>query len=196
MEYHELVREVKERGGDFIKIMISGIMVYEQYGKMSEEPLGNEEIRELIHIAHEEGMAVMVHANGADTVRAAVLAGADSIEHGNYIDTDVLDAMKAGKTVWVPTIVTTGNLFGCGRYPQEELQKIFDRASRNLQYAWENRILMALGSDAGAYRVLHGQGIQDEYQIFCRILGETVQLREHLAEGESIIRRKFQEGKR
>lgn len=196
MEYHELVREVKERGGDFIKIMISGIMVYEQYGKMSEEPLGNEEIRELIHIAHEEGMAVMVHANGADTVRAAVLAGADSIEHGNYIDTDVLDAMKAGKTVWVPTIVTTGNLFGCGRYPQEELQKIFDRASRNLQYAWENRIFMALGSDAGAYRVLHGQGIQDEYQIFCRILGETVQLREHLAEGESIIRRKFQEGKR
>ena len=52
-------------GGDFIKIMISGIMVYEQFGQMSEEPLAPEEIRELIHIAHEEGMAVMAHVNGA-----------------------------------------------------------------------------------------------------------------------------------
>lgn len=74
-EYRDLIKKVKDLGGDFIKIMISGIMVYEQFGQMSEEPLAPEEIRELIHIAHEEGMAVMAHVNGADAIRAAALAG-------------------------------------------------------------------------------------------------------------------------
>ncbi len=67
----------------------------------------------------------------------AALAGADSIEHGNYIDRDCIDAMKEKGTVWVPTLVTTGNLLGCGRYPQEELEKIFDSARANVSCAWE-----------------------------------------------------------
>ena len=191
-EYRDLVKKVKDLGGDFIKIMISGIMVYEQFGQMSEEPLAPEEIRELIHIAHEEGMAVMAHVNGADAVRAAALAGADSIEHGNYIDRDCIDAMKEKGTVWVPTLVTTGNLLGCGRYPQEELEKIFVSARANVSCAWEKGVLLAAGSDAGAYRVLHGQGLVDEYQIFCDLFGETEELKNRLKEGESVIRRKFQ----
>ena len=195
-EYHSLVKLVKAQGGDFIKIMLSGIMVYEKYRQMSEEPLAPEEIKELIHIAHEEGMAVMAHANGADTVRSAAIAGADSIEHGNYIDKDAIDAMKAYGTVWVPTIATTGNLFGCERYPREELEKIFRSATENLKYAWEQKVYLALGSDAGAYRVPHGQGVVDEYNNFTRILGRSQQLDEHLAKGEAIIRQKFQEGKR
>lgn len=191
-EYRDLIKKVKDLGGDFIKIMISGIMVYEQFGQMSEEPLAPEEIRELIHIAHEEGRAVMAHVNGADAVRAAALAGADSIEHGNYIDRDCIDAMKEKGTVWVPTLVTTGNLLGCGRYPQEELEKIFDSARANVSCAWEKGVLLAAGSDAGAYRVLHGQGLVDEYQIFCDLFGETEELKNRLKEGESVIRRKFQ----
>ena len=57
------------------------------------------------------------------------------------------------------------------------------------------RVYLALGSDAGAYRVPHGQGVVDEYNIFTRILGRSQQLDEHLAKGEAIIRQKFQEGK-
>lgn len=190
-EYHALVKEVKACGGDFIKIMISGIMMYEHCGQMSEEPLEASEIRELIHIAHEEGMAVMAHANGSSAVRSAVLSGVDSIEHGNYIDRDVIDAMKACGTVWVPTIVTTGNLLGCGRYPEEELRKIFLSAADHLRYAWEQKVYLALGSDAGAYCVLHGQGLLDEYQIFKRLLGKSEALDAHLKKGEAIIQKKF-----
>ena len=190
-EYRDLVKKVKDLGGDFIKIMISGIMVYEQFGQMSEEPLAPEEIRELIHIAHEEGMAVMAHVNGADAVRAAALAGADSIEHGNYIDRDCIDAMKEKGTVWVPTLVTTGNLLGCGRYPQEELEKIFDSARANVSCAWERACCLqpeAMPELQGAAR----SGLVDEYQIFCDLFGETEELKNRLKEGESVIRRKFQ----
>ena len=69
-EYADLVVQQREAGADFVKIMISGLMDFHRYGVLTEEPLAPSEIRELIHIAHEEGMAVMAHANGGETVAA------------------------------------------------------------------------------------------------------------------------------
>ena len=74
-EYQELIRQQREEGADFVKIMISGLMDFDCFGRLSEEGLPGEEIRELIHIAHEEGMAVSVHGNGARNVTAAAEAG-------------------------------------------------------------------------------------------------------------------------
>ena len=53
-EYEALVKEVRERGGNFIKVMFSGIMDFSNCGAVTEPPLLQEEIREMIHIAHEE----------------------------------------------------------------------------------------------------------------------------------------------
>ena len=84
-EYRALVNEVAREGGDFIKIMISGLMDFDHYGKITSEPLSDGEIRDMIACAHDCGFAVMAHANGAETVMSAVRAGVDSIEHGAYL---------------------------------------------------------------------------------------------------------------
>ena len=191
-EYRELVEEVKKRRGDFIKIMLSGIMDFQCFGVVTGTPLALDEIREMIHIAHEEGFSVMAHVNTAETVRDAVLAGADSIEHGNYLDKDCIQAMAQSQAVWVPTLATIWNLIGCGRFPDEELKKICESAEKNLCDAYEAGVCLALGSDAGAYQVPHGQGIEDEAEIFKRILGESERLRKVLEQGEMQIRAKFQ----
>jgi imidazolonepropionase-like amidohydrolase len=102
-EYADLVKQHRANGADFIKIMISGLMDFDRYRVLSEPGLPAPLIRELIHIAHEEGFAVMAHANGPRTVEAAAVAGVDSVEHGAYLDTDALCAMKENGTVWVPT---------------------------------------------------------------------------------------------
>ena len=115
----------------------------------------------------------------------------------NYIDRDCIDAMKEKGTVWVPTLVTTGNLLGCGRYPSGRTGKDFlILPGRRIKLCLGKGVLLAAGSDAGAYRVLHGQGLVDEYQIFCDLFGETEELKNRLKEGESVIRRKFQERKK
>ena len=88
-----------------MKIMISGIMDF-THGGLTEPSLADSEIRELIHIAHEEGFPVMAHTNGSQAVRAAALAGVDSIEHGNFCDEDALRALAASDAIWVPTLVT------------------------------------------------------------------------------------------
>lgn len=194
-EYADLVNEVRRRNGDFIKIMVSGIMEYEEYGRLSEPGLETDWIREMVHIAHEEGMAVMVHGNGKNSVLAAVEAGADSIEHGNYIDTDCLDAMAESDCVWVPTIVTTGALLGCGRYPEQVLKQIYEKECENLVYGFEKGVNLAAGSDAGAYLVPHGEGILGEIKILVETLMNQgyneVSVKKRIQLGENKIRNRF-----
>ena len=45
-------------------------------------------------------------------VQAAVAAGVDSLEHGNYMDGETLEMLAESSTVWVPTLVTVINLLG------------------------------------------------------------------------------------
>lgn len=190
-EYANLVKEVGRRGGDFIKIMTTGIMNFDTDGSVTEEPLSAEEVKEMVHIAHEEGFSVMAHTNGARAVREAALAGVDSIEHGNYVDEKAICAMKEHKTVWVPTITVAKNMIGCGRFSDEVLEKIWETGSLNIQKGYETGVQLALGSDAGAYLVPHGQGIENEWECFQEILGKNKEVTEMLLEGERKIQEKF-----
>ena len=45
----------------------------------------------------------MSHTNGAYGTRAAIEAGVDSLEHGNYMDEETLSMLADSDTVWVPT---------------------------------------------------------------------------------------------
>ena len=190
-DYRKLIQELREQGGHFVKIMISGIMDFDR-GGLTESSLPDEEIRELIHIAHEEGFAVMAHTNGSRAVRAAALAGVDSIEHGNFCDDDALQALASSETIWVPTIVTVKNLLGDGRFPEHVVEKIWEGQQKNLHRAFELGVKLALGSDAGAYRVLHGQGLMDEYQVFQEVLEEQWPYWEEIiSQGDGLLKRKF-----
>ena len=64
------------------------------------------QLRVIVEEAARHGLSVMVHAHGDEGARAAVLAGARSIEHGTYLSTDTLRLMKERGTWLVPTYVT------------------------------------------------------------------------------------------
>ena len=171
-DYRALVEETKRSGADFIKIMISGLLDFDRLGVLTDVPLTPEEIREMIAIAHGEGFSVMAHANGDATVAAAIAAGVDSIEHGAYLGQETLHRLAESRTVWVPTLVTIGNLIGCGRFPDAVLKPLLDGAMENVRTAAALGALIAPGSDAGAFRVLHGQGTLDEYALLKAAIGE------------------------
>ena len=187
--YRALVARAKREGADFIKIMISGLMDFDRFGVVTSEPLEPSEIREMIHIAHGEGFAVMAHANGARTVLAAVEAGVDSVEHGAYMDDETVRALAASDAIWVPTLATVGDLIGCGRYSDDTLRRILESQLKNISRCAELGGTIAPGSDAGAYRVFHAQGALDEYSLLEQALGtETDAV---LREGVSTLRRRF-----
>lgn len=190
-EYHGLVKKAVGEKADFIKIMISGIMDFSGDGSVSEESLEDAEIREMIHIAHEEGMAVMAHTNGARAVKAAVSAGVDSLEHGNFMDEECICMLAESETVYVPTVSTIRNLIGDSRFPEETTKALWERQKEILSRCYTQGVHLALGSDAGAYRVPHGQGAYDEYAAFAEIVGDTALLRSRLREGQRMICNKF-----
>lgn len=186
-EFAELVRKTRQDGGDFIKIMVSGLMDFDCYGRLTEEPLHPAEIAELIHIVHEEGFAVMLHANGARTVEACALAGADSVEHGAYLDEDALRAMVENGTIWCPTLSTVGNLRGKGRFDEKAVRSIYDSAVENVRAFACLGGIVAPGSDAGAWAVPHVQGGVAEYAHLHHALGEN---------WESVLTRGMEETRR
>lgn len=190
-EFHKRVLEAKEQSADFIKIMTTGLLDFNAHGAITGTPLDATEVKEMVHIAHEEGMAVMSHTNGTYGVQVAVEAGVDSLEHGNYMNEESLTMLSESHTVWVPTLVTVRNLLGDGRYADETLKPIIETAEENVRKAFRLGVKVAPGSDAGAYRVLHGQGIQDEMQAFVQILGNEEKAYQWLMEGEMEIRKKF-----
>ena len=186
-EYRQLIQQQRDEGADFVKIMISGLMDFDSYGRLTEEGLPAEEIRELVHIAHEEGFSVMAHCNGARTAEAAAAAGLDSVEHGAYLDNDALQAMAEMGTVWVPTLSAIGNLRGKGRFDEMAVQKILSSAFANLRLFTAMGGLVAPGSDAGAWAVPHGS--LTEFELLETALGDKAE--KILEAGIQKIKEKF-----
>ena len=192
-EYRELALRARKEGADFIKIMVSGLMEFDQYGVLNEEGLPAEEIREMIETAHDLGMKVMAHCNGDGPARAAILAGLDTLEHGDYLEKDTLDMLAESRTIWVPTLAPTGNLLGCGRYPDGQVRQILRRQMDCVRYVFDRGGRLGLGSDAGAYLVPHGQGLLDEYALMKQAVGpeNTAELDRRLKESEDWIKKEM-----
>ena len=157
---------------------------YWQYLPYFEEYL--DEIREMIRMAHEEGMAVMAHCNGAKTMEAAAEAGVDSIEHGAYSDEEALAAMFEAGVIWTPTLSPIGNLKGGGRFEDEITEQITAHHLKMVKRYADLGGSIALGSDAGAWRVPHVEGLWTELQYLRGIVEE-----DHLKNTEGLIKEKF-----
>lgn len=104
-ELRLVVQVNAERGVDVIKTRGT-----ERAGRPDTDPREQVYTREQLAIVVDEsakhGLPVMVHAHGDEGARAAVEAGARSIEHGTYLSAETLGLMKERGTWFVPTLIT------------------------------------------------------------------------------------------
>jgi imidazolonepropionase-like amidohydrolase len=75
-----------------------------------EQVYSEQQIRVIVQEAGKRGVSVMIHAHGDEGSRAAVLAGAKSIEHGTFLSDETLILMKERGTYLVPTFITLEDL--------------------------------------------------------------------------------------
>ena len=190
-EYAALVDDAAAQGADFIKIMTTGIMDFKEFGRITGTPLAANEVREMVHIAHEQGFSVMSHTNGTRAFLDALEAGVDSIEHANYIDEACIDALAESRCCLVPTSTVAYNLIGRGLFDDAILERIVAASRAVIARAIEKNCLVAIGSDAGAVGVPHGTGARDEYARFCEAVPNRAMLDAQLARGEAFIRENF-----
>jgi imidazolonepropionase-like amidohydrolase len=81
-------------GADLIKVIASGAVL--AYGGVPAEPeMTPEEIKAVVEVAHRNGLKVAAHAHGARSIKEAILAGADTIEHASLIDDEAIALARA-----------------------------------------------------------------------------------------------------
>ena len=105
--FEDIKKAVRQRykdGTDGIKITATGGVL--SVAKSGENPqFTDKELEALISIAKDYGLWVAAHAHGKEGMLRAVNAGVTSIEHGTFMDSEVMDAMKKNGTYYVPTIL-------------------------------------------------------------------------------------------
>lgn len=99
------VRRDIKFGADWIKLMATG-GVMDPMTDFNRQELSDDQMAEAVRVAHRAGKKVMAHAHGSKGIRAAVLAGVDSIEHGSLLDDDTAALMAKRGTWLIPTLYT------------------------------------------------------------------------------------------
>lgn len=99
----QAVRQRYKDGADLVKITATGGVL--SVARSGQNPQFTEaEIAEIVNIAADYEMHVAAHAHGAEGMRRAIRAGVHSIEHGTYMDDDLIALMIEHGTWYVPTI--------------------------------------------------------------------------------------------
>lgn len=190
-EFKALVKEAMESGADFIKIMASGIMDFKEYGRISKCTITPKELKEMIKIASSFGLSTMVHVNGDENIKAALDAGAASIEHGFYMENDTLKLFLQNNAIWIPTLTPVHNLIGLPDFNDDVINKILTKHKSNITEAFNLGVNVALGSDAGSFMVPHVTGTNTEYELLSGIITDKNRLDNTLTKSETLLRIKF-----
>jgi imidazolonepropionase-like amidohydrolase len=145
---------------DFLKLLATGAVL-----AIGTEPgapeLTEAEMRAAIKVAKAHGSYATAHAHGAEGIKAAIRAGARSIEHASLIDDDALKMAKANGTWLVMDIYNGDYIEDIGtkeKWPEEYLRK--NRETTDVQRegfakAVKMGVKLAYGTDSGVYP--HGQ---------------------------------------
>ncbi len=104
--FRAAVRSQLARGVDQIKLMITGGVATVGEG-MGEAQAMPDEIEAAVAVAHRKGKRVAVHAGGAESIKEAIQAGVDCVEHGYQLDEESVALMAKHGTYYVPTMFVT-----------------------------------------------------------------------------------------
>jgi imidazolonepropionase-like amidohydrolase len=164
-EARKAVRQRYKDGADLIKITATGGVL--SVAKSGQNPqFMTDELEAIVQTAKDYGMTVAVHAHGKEGMRRAILAGVDSIEHGTYMDKEIIKLMRKHDVYYVPTILA-GNFVAekakiDGYFPdivRPKAAAIGPLIQQTFARAHENGVLIAFGTDSGVSP--HGDNAQE-----------------------------------
>lgn len=172
-EVRKKVREILRAGADVIKVCSTGGV-----GSSTDHPAFTQFSIDELKIMVEEGrfrggIKVMSHAQGAEGIKNAVLAGIHSIEHGIFLDDEAIELMLAHGTFLVPTLVAPIGVIesaeqsgGAPEYALRKARETIDAHKESIARAYRAGVKIAMGTDAAV--VPHGTNLR-ELGLMCDI---------------------------
>ena len=153
-QFRDKTRVVIDNGADLIKVIASGA-VFAFGGVPGAPEMTQEEIAAVVEVAHAAGLRVTAHAHGAQSIKDAILAGVDSIEHASLADDEAI-AMAAAHGVAFSMDVYNGTFTAeVGEelgYPEEFMRKNEETTEAQrvvFEKAYAAGVPILYGTDAG-----------------------------------------------
>jgi imidazolonepropionase-like amidohydrolase len=155
-QMRHVVRAQLKYGVDVVKVFASG-GVFSLGDTPARAELTFEELCVAVEEAHRGGRKVAAHAHGALSIKEAVRAGVDSIEHGTLLDDEGIRMMKERGTGLVADVYNDDYIMAHARelrIPEEMVDK--ERSLGQVQResfarAVRAGVRVAFGTDAGIY---------------------------------------------
>jgi imidazolonepropionase-like amidohydrolase len=156
-EFRKRAQDLVNAGSDVLKVIASGAVL--AYGGVPGAPeMTQEEIAAVVEVAHASGRKVAAHAHGAESIRMAIAAGADTIEHASYLDdAGIAAALKRGDVALSMDVYNGDYIDTEGRrmsWPEEFLRKNLETTEVQRQAftkAVRAGVPIVFGTDAAVY---------------------------------------------
>ncbi|HWZ52926.1 MAG TPA: amidohydrolase family protein [Granulicella sp.] len=155
-QVRETVRAQVKYGVDVIKILASG-GVLSKGDQPGAPQYTYEELKMAADTAHQAGRKIAAHAHGTKSIKWAIQAGIDSIEHASLVDDEGIQMAKVRGTYFVMDLYDDDYILGKAKdfgIPQEFLDKerrLGEQQRENFRKAFQAGVKMAFGTDAGVY---------------------------------------------
>jgi len=153
-EFAAAAQRVLDNGADMIKVIASGA-VFAFGGVPGSPEMTREEIAAVVEVARANGVKVTAHAHGAQSIKDAILAGVDSIEHASLADDEAI-ALAAERGVAFSMDVYNGTFTAeVGKelgYPDEFMRKNDETTEAQrivFEKAYAVGVPIIYGTDAG-----------------------------------------------
>lgn len=157
---------------DDLKVILTGIIDFKAGVVKGEPQFDREELRSIVLQARALGLRTFVHCSGVAGLEVAVAAGVDSIEHGFFMNRDILKSMVDKGISWVPTFSPVHfqwqhpEIAGWDGQTVANLRLILDSHLEHVALAADMGVPLVAGSDAGSHGVRHGEALIDELDFF------------------------------
>jgi imidazolonepropionase-like amidohydrolase len=155
-QFRAHAQEALGGGADLLKIIASGAVL--AYGGVPGAPeMTPEEISAVVQVAHAAHRKVAAHAHGAQSIKDAILAGADTIEHASLIDDEAIRLAKEHGVALSMDVYNGDYIDTEGRkqkWPEEFLRKNVETTEAQRQgftKAHAAGVAIVYGTDAGVY---------------------------------------------
>lgn len=162
----EVIKAVREQilhGADLIKLMATGGVVTEGVNP-EDSHFDDQELIAGVREAHRFQKPVACHAQGADGIKNAVLAGVNSIEHGIFLSEDSMNEMVKRGTFLVPTICALKAMLDGDEIPEymrEKCVRLEDRQKEAIMSFYKAGGKLVMGTDSGTPGNHHGDNAQE-----------------------------------
>ncbi|AXV67061.1 amidohydrolase family protein (plasmid) [Pseudoalteromonas lipolytica] len=150
------VRENIKYGANAIKFCATG-GVFSKGTKVGIQQYTQDEMNAIVDEAHLRGLTVAAHAHGTSGIKAAIVAGVDSVEHVSFVDDEAIKLAKKHGTWFSMDIYNTEYTLTFGEQngvDEENLNKerqVSKKQRESFSRAVKAGVNMVFGTDAAIY---------------------------------------------